>query len=282
MATTSLRQRMTEDLHIRNYSPRTVETYVREVASFAAHFGKSPAELGPEEVRSYQVHLVEERHVSWSRFNQAVCALRFVYGTTLQRENVVKAIPFGKREKKVPVVLSVDEVRRVLKAVVNEKQRAALLTIYAAGLRLSEAIGLVVSDIDSERMVVRIRQGKGRKDRFVPLSPTLLGELRRYWATHRPTGLLFPGAERSCPMHPTTIQKAFQQAKLRAHVEKPASVHTLRHSFATHLLEKGTDLRTIQVLLGHTCLSTTSVYLHVGVCAGQAGRGAPDLLSAVI
>lgn len=284
---TGLRQRMIEDLRIRNYSPRTETTYVHEVECFARHFGKSPAELGPEEIRAYQVHLVEEKHVSWSHFNQAVCALRFLYRVTLQRGDMVVQVPFAKAEKRLPVVLSVDEVRRLLKAVENAKLRAVLFTIYSGGLRLSEAINLVVSDVDSERMVLRIRQGKGRKDRFVPLSPTLLEQLRSYWvASLRGScggqDLLFAGATPHRPLHATSIQKAFQRAKLKAGIEKAASVHTLRHSFATHLLELGTDLRTIQMLLGHTCLSTTSIYLHVRMDRLTNGGSAVDLLRDVI
>ncbi len=258
-----LRQRMLEDLRVRNLSPRTRQCYLWHVEQFAKHFGKSPALLGPEQVRQYQVHVVEKRKASWSWFNQAVCALRFLYGVTLGKDWAIKHIPYAKREKKLPAVLSVEEVRRLLKAVPNRKHRAALLTIYAGGLRLSEGLALQVSDIDSERMTLHVRLGKGGKDRFVPLSKVLLSHLRTYWRAYRPASYLFPGAIPDKPLHATAVQKAFKTACLRSGVQKPATVHTLRHSFATHHLEAGTDLRTIQCLLGHSSLNTTAVYLHV-------------------
>jgi len=269
-----LRQRMLEDLRIRNLSPRTLKCYVWHVEQFSRHFGKSPAVLGPEEIRQYQVYVVEKTRASWSWFNQAVCALRFLYGVTLRKDWTIDHIPHAKREKTLPAVLSVAEVRCLLKAVPNVKHRALLMTIYAGGLRLSEGIGLKVADIDSARMMLHVRQGKGAKDRLVPLSDVLLRHLREYWRVHRPTGYLFPGALHGRPLHPTAVQKAFQMARLRSGIRKPASVHTLRHSFATHHLEAGTDLRTIQGLLGHSSLETTSVYLHV--CNG-AKTGADPL-----
>jgi len=258
-----LRQRMIEDLRIRNLSPRTEKCYVWHVEQFAKHFHTSPEFLGPEHIREYQVHVVEKRKASWSWFNQAVCALRFLYGVTLGRDWTIEHIPHAKREKKLPGVLSVSEVRSILKAVPNRKHRVLLMTIYAGGLRLAEGIGLCVSDIDSERMMIHVRQGKGRKDRFVPLSAVLLGPLRAYWLAYRPISYLFPGATVDKPLHPTAIQKAFAWARQRSGIRKVATVHTLRHSFATHHLEAGTDLRTIQSLLGHSSLETTAVYLHV-------------------
>src|SRR6266567_4521854 len=183
----TLRQRMTEDLRVRNRSPRTIKTYIGHVAKFARRFRKSPELLGPEEIRQYQVYLVNERHVSWSHFNQAVCALRFFYRHTLGRDWAVAHIPFPRQPKKLPVVLSQDEVIRLFDAVRSLKLRAMLMTAYAAGLRLSEVTHLQVSDIDSERMVIRVRQGKGQKDRYVMLSPKLLEVLRLYWQMERPT-----------------------------------------------------------------------------------------------
>jgi integrase/recombinase XerD len=185
---TPLRQRMQDDLRLRNYSPRTEQTYLDHVARFARHFGRSPEHLGPEEIRAYQLHLIEEKHASWSLFNQAVCALRFLYRTTLGQSWTVEQIPFPKQPKRLPSVLSPEEVQRLLAAVENRKHRLVLMTLYAAaGLRVSEATHLKLDDIDSARMVIRVRQGKGRKDRLIMLSPVLLDELRRYWRWYRPT-----------------------------------------------------------------------------------------------
>lgn len=276
---TTLCRRTGEDMCIRNLSPRTQDCCLEHVERFARNAGRSPEDLTADDVRKYQLYLVEEKQASWSLFNQAVCALRFLYGTTLKYDWAIEQIPHAKREKKLPSVLSADEVRRLLAAVPNLKQRVMLTTIYAAGLRLSEAIGMQVSDIDSARMVLHIRGGKGQKDRMVPLSAMLLDRLRRYWRVVRPVTYLFPGAS-GAALHPTAVQKTFQTARLRAGLHKHASVHTLRHSYATHLLESGTDLRTIQVWLGHSCLSTTAVYLHVGA-GSSSGRKHPDVLAAL-
>lgn len=260
---TPLRQRMLEDLRVRNYSPRTQAIYIQHVARFAAHFGRSPDQLGKEEIRSYLVQLVEVRRVSWSWFNQAVCALRFFYRVTLDRGDIVPDIPYPRKSKRLPVVLSTDEVARLLSAVRHPKHRAVLSTIYAAGLRLSEALTLKVSDIDSERMVITVRQGKGRKDRTVMLSPQLLELLRSYAREVRPQDWLFPGSRPDQPLHPTAVQRVCVRARAAAGLVKRASAHTLRHSFATHLLEAGTDLRLIQTLLGHQSVTTTAIYTHV-------------------
>jgi site-specific recombinase XerD len=275
---TMLRQRMQQDMRIRNLSPRTQACYLGHVAQFSKHFGRSPADLDAEHVRQYQVHLVEVKQASWSLFNQAVCALRFLYGVTLGKDWAIEHIPHAKREKKLPSVLSIEEVRRLLGAVKNARQRVVLTTIYASGLRLSEALSLKVGDIDSARMVLHVRRGKGGKDRMVPLSPVLLEQLREHWARVRPQTYLFPGARPDKPLNPTSIQKAMQAARLRAGIRKPASVHTLRHSYATHLLESGTDLRRIQTWLGHGSLDTTAVYLHV-CSATAAGRSPLDTLA---
>src|SRR6267143_3344646 len=238
---TTLRQRMIEDLKVRNRSAHTIKTYIAQVANFARHFGRSPELLGPEEIRQYQVYLVNERQVSWSSFNQAVCALRFLYHTTLGRDWAVAHIPFPRQPKRLPVVLSQTEVQRFLGAIKKLKYRAILMTAYAAGLRLSEVIQLQVSDIDSERMVIHIRQGKGQKDRYVMLSPKLLELLRRYWRRERPAIWLFPGHWRKHrPIDQSTVQRACRQAGLDAGLRKPVTVRSLRHSFATHLLEAGT------------------------------------------
>ncbi len=278
----TLRQRMTDDLCIRNYAPSTQRTYIDHIDRFARHFGRSPELLGPDEIRAYQLYLINEKHASWSWFNQAVCALRFLYRTTLDQQDVVSHVPYGKREKKIPVVLSVAEVSRLLSVVTNLKQRTILMTIYAAGLRLSEAIALKVVDIDSARMVLEIRQSKGRKDRLVPLTQTLLSALRTYWKVYRPRTVLFPGAEVEKPLHPSSVQKVFKLATIKVGLKKHATVHSLRHSYATHLLEAGVDLRTIQAFLGHSCLSTTELYLHIRTANLSCRTGSADLLSNVV
>ena len=242
----ALRTRLVEDLRIRNYSPRTIRAYVSWIERFAKHFNRSPDQLGLTEIRAFQEFLVDTHKASWSTFNQAAAALRFFYTTTLQASFPVEQIPYGRRPTKLPVVLSPREVAALLDAVVNRKHRTALMTIYAAGLRLDEAIHLRVEDIDSERNVLRVRRGKGQKDRYTLLTPSLLIALREYWRAVRPKDWLFPGKNPDQPMHPTCLQHAMSKALLKARIGKPASIHTLRHSFATHLLENGTDLRTIQ------------------------------------
>jgi site-specific recombinase XerD len=248
------------------------------VARFATQFGKSPAQLGAEEVRRFQLKLIESK-ASWSVFNQAVCALRFFYRVTLPRDFAVEHIPFAKTRRPLPTVLSVDEVRRILGAPSNIKHRALLSTIYATGTRLSEAVNLKVSDVDGERMLVHIRTGKGGKPRMLPMSPALRDLLREYWRVERPRGLLFPGDAVGRSLHSTSVQKVFRIARLQARVDKPASVHTLRHSYATHLLELGVDLRMIQKLLGHTSLTTTAIYTHVSGRLMDAATKAIDLLA---
>jgi site-specific recombinase XerD len=275
---TLLRERMAEDLRIRNYSPRTVECYVSMMARFASEFGKPPGQLGPAEIRAFQMKLIEKK-VSWSLFNQAVCALRFFYRVTLPRDFAVEHVPFAKHKRALPVVLSVDEVRRLLGAASNLKHRAVLSLIYATGARLTEAVQLQVGDIDGERMLVHIRHGKGGRPRMVPMSPALRELLRSYWRAERPGVFLFPGATPRQALHATSVQKALGMARLRARIDKPASVHTLRHSYATHLLELGVDLRTIQKLLGHASLSTTAIYVHVTGRLLDAANKAVDLLA---
>jgi integrase/recombinase XerD len=249
---TPLRQRFIDDLRLRNFSPKTVKAYVAGVLRFARHYGRSPAHLGSEEIRSFQIHLLQQQ-ASWSRYNQTVCALRFLYGVTLGRPDVVQTIPYGKRPKTVPSVLSPEEVTRLIEAARPGRQRVMVQTAYACGLRITELLHLRVADIDSARMVVIVRQGKGRKDRLLPLSPGLLTELRAYWRQQRPAMWLFPGLFPGQP----------QELVIRAGFRKRVTCHTLRHSFATHLLEAGVDLVTLQALLGHSHLRATIGYLHV-------------------
>ena len=277
---TNLRQRMTEDLKLRNRSARTIKTYIAQVAHFARHFGRSPELLGPEEIRQYQVYLVEQRHVSWSTFNQTVCALRFLYRTTLGRDWAVAHIPFPRQPKRLPVVLSQAEVKRLFDAVRSLKLRAILMTAYGAGLRLAEVTHLQVSDIDSQRMVIHVRQGKGQKDRYVMLSKTLLLVLRRYWRRERSTTWLFPGKwKKGQPIDCSTVQRACHQAGLDAGLSKRVTVRSLRHSFATHLLEAGTNIRVIQTLLGHSHVSTTQRYTYVSAATVQATVSPLELLA---
>ena len=273
---TALRQRMIDDMKLRNFAPRTIDVYVGRVGSFARHFGRSPEVLGRDEVRAYLLHLVHDKHVCWSTFNQTVAGLRFLYEVTLGREGVLVHIACPKQPKKLPVVLSLEEVARFFAAIVGLKHRAILMSAYAAGLRISEVVALRVDDIDSQRMVLRIRQAKGRRDRYVMLSPRLLALLREYWKAARPTEWLFPGDIPGRPLTVGTVHRVCVQAARDAGLGKHVTVHTLRHSFATHLLEAGTDIRTIQVLLGHRNLKTTAVYTHVSPMAVETTRSPLD------
>jgi integrase/recombinase XerD len=259
---TPLRQRLTHDLQLRNYAPKTVSAYVSAVARFARHFGRSPDRLGPEEVRQYQLHLLGQG-ASWSRFNQAVCALRFFYSVTLRRPDAVALIPYGKKPKPLPDVLSPEEVCRLFAAVAEPRYRLILQAAYACGLRVSEVVRLRVGDVDAQRMVLHVRCAKGRKDRLVPLSPALLDRLRAYWREYRPRPWLFPGRAPAGHLSVGQVQRVCHRAVRACGLTKRASMHTLRHSYATHLLEAGTDLATLQRLLGHNQLSTTLRYAHL-------------------
>lgn len=259
---TPLRQRLIDDLRLRNYSPRTIEAYVAGVARLAKHFQRSPDQLTVEHLREFQLHLLEQQ-VSWSLFNVVVASLRFFYGTTLGRAEAVPMLAYGKRQRSIPAVLSIEEVRAFFDAARPQRDRVLWQTAYACGLRIRELVHLQVTDIDSGRMVVVVRQGKGRKDRQVPLSARLLDELRRHWWSHRSRPWLFPGQTPDRPLHPSNAERRFQQTLVRAGITKRATPHTLRHSFATHLLEAGVDVVTVQRLLGHGSLSTTACYLHV-------------------
>src|SRR5512132_1847348 len=276
LAMTPLRRRMTEDLILHNRAPRTIRLYVNWVADFARHFHTSPDQLGPEHVRSYLLHLVQERQVSCNVHKQARLALQFFYRVTLGRDWVVAKVACPKAAKTLPVVLSTDEMARFLDALENPKHRALLMTAYAGGLRLSEVAHLRVEDIDSARMVVHVRQGKGHKDRDVMLSPRLLTVLREYWATYRPKPYLFPGRQPDRPISVRTVQMVCERALTASGLSKHVDMHTLRHSFATHLLESGTDLRTIQVLLGHHSFSTTARYLPIATATLKSTRSPFD------
>lgn len=275
---TALRQRMLEDLHIRNYAPTTVAAYIRSVAEFAKHFGKSPELLGAEQIREYQLYLIQQKQVSLSTYIQAVCALRFLYSSTLHLAVGVDRIPLPRYEKKLPVILSQVEVKRLLEAPKNLAHRTILTTMYAAGPRVSEVARLRASDIDSTRNVIWIRGGKGRKDRQVLLPPKLLELLRAYWRWKRPKDWLFPGGKSGLPISTKSIFLACQKAARKAEITKAVHPHSLRHAFATHLLEAGVDLRTIQILLGHSKLETTARYLHVADTAVRATVSPLELL----
>jgi integrase/recombinase XerD len=272
-----LRRRMIEDMTVRNLSPATQRSYVHAVAKFGRFFGRSPERLGLEEVRAFQVHLVAGG-VSWPALNQTVCALRFLYGVTLKQADVPERIPYARTPRKLPVVLSADEVVAFLEAVPGLKARAALTTAYAAGLRASEAARIRVADIDSRRMVIRVEQGKGGRDRYVMLSRQLLGILRSYWKLARPALWLFPGRDGEHPIGPTVLHAACRSACAAAGLSKRVTVHTLRHSFATHLLESGTDIRIIQALLGHSSLNTTARYTQVATSTIRATPSPLDRL----
>ena len=257
-----LRRRMIEDMTVRNLSPATQRSYVQAVSKFSRFFGRSPERLTLEDVRTYQVHLAS-KGVGWASLNQTVAALRFFYGVTLGMAEIPERIAYAREPRRLPVVLSADEVVRFLEAVPSLKARAALTTAYAAGLRVSEVTGLRVADIDSGRMMIRIEHGKGGKERYVMLSAQLLAILRTYWRLARPEHWLFPGRDATRPIEPTTLHAACRSARAAAGIGKKVTVHVLRHSFATHLLNRGADLRALQLLLGHSSLSTTQIYTLV-------------------
>jgi site-specific recombinase XerD len=276
---TPLRKRMIEEMGLRNFAPKTVTLYVDNVAKFAKHFGRSPELLGEEEVRAYLVHLVEERKLAWGTYNQALAALRYLYRWVLKRGDVVRDIRGPRRERHLPVVLSIDEVRRFFAAVVAYKHRIILMTAYSAGLRISEVINLQVKDLDSERMVIHVRQGKRNKDRYTVLSPVLWEMLRHYCWAARPVTYLFPGRALNKPVSDSQVQRACKEAQAAAGIDKEVSPHTFRHSFATHLLEAGTDLRVIQALLGHSNPQTTALYTRVSTKVIGSTRSPLDFLS---
>jgi len=267
---TPLRQRMLEDMGIRNLSANTQLSYLQQVSSYAKHFHRSPEGLGPDDIRAYQVHLTTDRKLSAASIGIATSALRFLYKVTLKQNWAPDEIPTPKKPFKLPVVLSPEEVMHFLDCIDSTKHKTILMTTYAAGLRVSEAIHLKVTDIDSQRMVLRVDQGKGNKDRYVMLSPRLLEALRAYWKLERPDSWLFPGNIPGKPITRDAVGQACQKAHRATGITKPITPHSLRHAFATHLLESGTDVRRIQLLLGHRSLTTTSRYLKIAtstVCA---------------
>jgi site-specific recombinase XerD len=255
---------MLEDMQVRNLSPHTQTSYVQHVARFARHFQRSPACLGPAEIRAYQIYLAKDKKLAVASMLVTVAALRFLYTVTLRKTwRVEEILPAPPKPDRLPVVLSPEEVLHFLACVPRLKHRAMLTTCYAAGLRISEVLHLRPTDIDSRRMVIRVEHGKGQKDRYVMLSPTLLELLRTWWRMARPTLWLFPGNRPGQAISKEAVEKACQKARRRCGMSKPITPHLLRHAFAVHLLESGTDVRTIQLLLGHRSLATTARYLRI-------------------
>ncbi len=261
-AISPLRQRMIEDMTIRKFAPKTQHDYLQRVKNFAAYLGRSPDTANFEDLRRYQLQLAASG-AGVPTLNQTISTLRFFFKVTLGRPDVVERTAFVHEPSKLPVVLSPEEVARLLDAAPSLKYKTALSVAYGAGLRASEVVALKVSDIDSQRMVIRVEQGKGRKDRYVMLSPHLLDLLRAWWKLARPQGWLFPGQNRLNPLTTRQLNRACHAAAHRAEIDKRVSLHTLRHSFATHLLEQNIDIRVIQVLLGHAKLDTTALYTRV-------------------
>jgi integrase/recombinase XerD len=264
---TRLRKTMLDELRRRNYAQNTVRSYIKAIEDFARYFGRSPERLGPQHIREYQVHLFRDRKLAPGTVEGRGAALRFLYVKTLHRPYLPDQIPFPKRARRLPTVLSPEEVALLIDSAKNLMHRAMLMTLYATGLRRAELCRLKVADIDSQRMVIHVREGKGGRDRDVLLSPKLLETLREYWRWMKPKTWLFPGMvdnwRADVPITEKAAWAAVNEAKKRAGINKRVSPHTLRHSFATHMLEAGADLRTIQVLLGHAKLADTTVYLHL-------------------
>ena len=276
---TPLRQRMLEDMQVRNFSPHTQSTYALQVSLFARYFSKPPDQLGPEEIRSYQVYLTNEKKLAPNSILIAVAALRFLYKVTLHKDwRVEDIIPAPKKPQKLPIVLSPEEVLHFLNCVASPKHRSILTTSYAAGLRISESVRLKPPEIDSQRMVIRVEQGKGQKDRYVMLSPRLLETLRQWWRLEKPRRWLFPGRIPGCHLAKDAVESACQQAHRLSGISKPITPHSMRHALAVHRLERGTDVRTLQLLLGHRSLATTARYLHIATTKVCSTTSPFDLL----
>ena len=264
---TQLRQKMLEELQRRNYSHRTAKTYIRIVSKFAEHFHQPPDKLGPEQIRQYQAYLFQSKKLTPATVSQYVSALRFLFVKTLRRHFLAEHIPFPKSPRRLPIILSPEEVTRLINSARNLYHRTLLMTLYSTAMRRSELCHLKVLDIDSQRMMIRINQGKGDRDRDVPLSPKLLETLRVYWRWMKPKAYFFPGTVKGIradvPITPNIVWLACRQAAQAAGIDKPIHPHSLRHSCATHLFDAGADLRTLQVLLGHSRLEHTLIYLHL-------------------
>jgi len=276
---TELRRRMDENMVVRGMADRTRESYLWAVTGLAKFYHRSPDQISDEEVQAYLLHLIRDRKRSWNTCHIVVHGLRFFYHTTLKRDRTTFSIPTPRQAGKLPAILSRDEVQRLIAHATKPIQRTMLMTTYAAGLRLSEVLHLQIHHIDSARMAIRVEQGKGGKDRDTLLPPRLLEALRAYWTVQRPTGWLFPGKDPSRPMDPSTLQKAYHRAKRRAGIRKAGGIHALRHAFATHLLEAGVDVHTIQRLMGHRSITTTMRYWHLTHASLTAQAARLDLLA---
>ena len=271
---TKLREQMTQDMILRGLSPHTQRAYLQAVTQLARHYGRAPDRISKREVKAYLLHLHQSKKRSTSTCNVAAAALRFLYHQTLGRSHTDFDIPIARKPTKLPHVLGRDEVARLLSRTRFLKHRALFLVAYAAGLRASEIVKLRPTDIDAGRMVIRVEQGKGAKDRLTALSPRLLDVLRDYWRRTQPGEFLFPSRDGKGHLGTRGLQSAFSLAKRRAEIDKPGGIHLLRHTFATHLLEAGVDLHTLQRLLGHRSIRTTTRYLHLM----EPARDCPDLL----
>lgn len=269
---TELRERMIRDMQLRRFSERTQESYLQGVRGLAKHYMRPPDQLSDRDVQDYILHMLNVRRLAWSTCNTYASGIKFLYGVTLGRTSTCLAIPPRKVEQRLPDILSRREIERLFAATANRKHRTLLMTIYAAGLRVGEAVRLRAADIDSGRMTIRVEQGKGRKDRYTTLSPRLLHELRDYWKRCRPAHWLFPGQPPERPLPAGTAYKIYMDSLRKAGIRKVGGIHSLRHAYATHMLEGGVDLRTLQVLLGHDSLTTTQRYLRVT----RKNLGAPD------
>lgn len=275
---TELRRRMDNDMVLRGMAAKTREAYLGAVTGLARYYRRSPDQITADEVQAYLLELLRVRKRAWSTVNIAVHGMRFLYHVTLKHDHVAFSIPAGRQPAKLPHILSTEDVRRILAATTNVRHHAMLATTYAAGLRVNEVVHLRVTDIDSARMTIRVEQGKGAKDRYTLLSVRLLDELRTYWRQERPRTWLFAARGTDQPPDASGIQRAYRAAKRRAGVTKRGGIHGLRHAFATHLLEAGVDVPTIQRLLGHRALSTTSRYFHLAQPTVLAHRSPLDLL----
>ena len=275
---TPLRQRMIAAMQIRNFTTNTQAAYLQQIVLLARYYHQSPEALGPQQIQAYQLYLTNERKLAPGSLCTIAAALRFLYHVTLKRDWALDDIPIPKKPLKLPVILSPEEIEHFLECVGSLKHRTLLTVAYAAGLRVSEATHLKVTDIDSQRMVIRVEQGKGQKDRYVMLSPRLLEELRTYWKRARPTPWLFPGDIPGRPITRDAVEQACDKARRLSGIDKPITPHSMRHAFATHLLEAGTDVRRIQLLLGHRSLATTSHYLKVATSSVCATVSPFDLL----
>ncbi|NNK49418.1 MAG: tyrosine-type recombinase/integrase [Gemmatimonadetes bacterium] len=279
---TELRRRMIRDMTVRGFSPRTHEAYLSAVRRLAKHYGRPPDELSSDEIQDYLVHLVTKRKLSSSTCNIAANAFRFLYRVTLGRDATTFEVPASKQPQRLPEILSRDEVARLIASPPNPKHRLMLATIYAGGLRVSEAVQLKVSAVDRGRMTLRVEQGKGRKDRILPLSRRLMEQMEAYWQTEPPRLWLFPNRTGQRHVDVTVLQKVFTMAKLRTGIRKRGGIHSLRHAFATHLIESGADVPTVQRLLGHRSVSTTMRYFHLSQARLSAIRSPLDLLDASV